>query len=278
MPLAWRTWRYLQIDVETADQPITIQQLARLVHGVSIHRTGAFPVRRSVSARIWEVGWRTARLDAHDTYMDTPYWERLQYVGDTRIQALISYTVAGDDRLARQAIDAYNYSRIPEGLTQSRYPSSLTQIIPTFSLLWVGMVHDFWMYRGMPISCARNCRGRALSSIGTCIGRGQTDCSGKFRGGRLLTGERFRFRNAAAGRRRRFVDHHNAVDRSSCVMLRNGNASGDPHYAARTVRPPSRAAKAVLEPAGTGNMVCWLTLPRRNTSASTQTFWECGWT
>jgi alpha-L-rhamnosidase len=80
--------------------------------------------------------------------MDTPYWERLQYVGDTRIQALISYTVAGDDRLARQAIEAFNDSRIPDGLTQSRYPSSLVQIIPTFSLLWIGMVHDFWMYRG----------------------------------------------------------------------------------------------------------------------------------
>jgi hypothetical protein len=99
---------------------------------------------------IWDVGWRTARLDAHDTYMDTPYWERLQYGGDTRIQALISYAVAGDDRLARQAIQAFNDSRIPDGLTQSRYPSSLVQMIPTFSLLWIGMVHDFWLYRGDP--------------------------------------------------------------------------------------------------------------------------------
>jgi alpha-L-rhamnosidase len=97
---------------------------------------------------IWKIGWRTARLDAHDTYMDTPYWERLQYIGDTRIQALVSYTVAGDDRLARQAIEAFDASRVPDGLTESRYPSSLVQMIPTFSLMWVGMVHDFWTYRG----------------------------------------------------------------------------------------------------------------------------------
>jgi alpha-L-rhamnosidase len=63
---------------------------------------------------------------------------------------LISYTVGGDDRLPRQAIQAFNNSRIPEGLTFSRYPSSVRQIIPTFSLLWVGMVHDFWMYRSDP--------------------------------------------------------------------------------------------------------------------------------
>src|SRR5207245_4056294 len=81
---------------------------------------------------------------------DTPYWERLQYVGDTRIQALISYAVAGEDRLGRPAIEAFNNSRIPDGLTQSRYPSSLVQMIPTFSLLWIGMVHDLWMYRDDP--------------------------------------------------------------------------------------------------------------------------------
>ena len=42
--------------------------------------------------KIWEISWRTARLDAHETYMDTPYYEQLQYVGDTRIQACLLYT------------------------------------------------------------------------------------------------------------------------------------------------------------------------------------------
>lgn len=147
MPLAWRTWRYLQLDIETGDQPLTLD--------VFRSRFTAFPFRQQARfesddpslEKIWEIGWRTARLDAHDTYMDTPYWERLQYVGDTRIQALLSYTIAGDDRLARQAIQAFNNSRFSDGLTQSRYPSSVEQIIPTFSLLWVAMVHDFWMYR-----------------------------------------------------------------------------------------------------------------------------------
>ena len=147
MPLGWKTWRYVQLDIETADEPLNVEKLRAWFTAYPFKERGYFHSDDASLQPIWDVSWRTARLDAHDTYMDTPYYERMQYVGDTRIQALISYVVAGDDRLARQAIQAFNDSRIPEGLTRSRYPSSVRQIIPTFSLLWVGMVHDFWMYR-----------------------------------------------------------------------------------------------------------------------------------
>ncbi|MGC1903125.1 MAG: alpha-L-rhamnosidase C-terminal domain-containing protein [Candidatus Acidiferrum sp.] len=148
IPLAWRTWRYLQVDVTTVDQPLRIENLRSWFTAFPFEERARFQSDDPALAQIWQIGWRTARLDAHDTYMDTPYWERMQYIGDTRIQALISYSVAGDDRLARQAIQAFNDSRISDGITRSRYPSSVTQIIPTFSLLWIGMVHDFWRYRG----------------------------------------------------------------------------------------------------------------------------------
>lgn len=148
MPLVWRTWRYLQIDVEATEEPVHIESLKTWFSAYPFVERASFSSDDESLRSIWDIGWRTARLDAHDTYMDTPYWERLQYIGDTRIQALISYVVAGDDRLARQAIEAFDNSRIPDGLTTSRYPSSLVQMIPTFSLLWVDMVHDFWLYRG----------------------------------------------------------------------------------------------------------------------------------
>jgi alpha-L-rhamnosidase len=147
MSLEWRTWRFLQVDVQTGDRPLQIEKLSAWFTAFPFTVGSHFDSDNASLKSIWDVGWRTALLDAHDTYMDTPYWERLQYVGDTRIQALISYTGAGEDRLARQAIEAFNNSRTPDGLTQSRYPSSLVQMIPTFSLLWIGMVHDFWMYR-----------------------------------------------------------------------------------------------------------------------------------
>jgi alpha-L-rhamnosidase len=158
-PLAWRTWRYLQLDIETAGADLSLEALNVFFTAYPFEEMGYFHSHEPELKEVWEIGWRTARLDAHDTYMDTPYWERLQYIGDTRIQALISYVVAGDDRLARQAIVAFNHSRVPNGLTQSRYPSSLVQMIPTFSLLWIGMVHDFSLYRGDTEFVRRNLPG-----------------------------------------------------------------------------------------------------------------------
>ena len=95
---------------------------------------------------IWNVGWRTARLCAGETYFDCPYYEQLQYEGDTRIQSLISLYNTGDNRLMKKAINDFFNSRVPDGLTQGRYPSSRLQVIPPFSLFWVSMLHDYWMH------------------------------------------------------------------------------------------------------------------------------------
>lgn len=149
-PLWWRTWRYLALDIETADAPLTLESLTAAFTAYPFEEKATFISPDNDLKQIWDVSWRTARLDAHETYMDTPYFEQLQYVGDTRIQALISYAVANDDRLARQAIEAFDASRFPDGITRSRYPSSLAQTIPTFSLLWIGMVRDWWNYRPDP--------------------------------------------------------------------------------------------------------------------------------
>jgi len=112
----------LQIDVETANAPMTVRGLKTWFSAYPFVEKGYFHSNDNSLEPIWKIGWRTARLDAHDTYMDTPYWERLQYIGDTRIQALISYTVAGDDRLGRQAIEAFNDSRVTDGFDDEPVP------------------------------------------------------------------------------------------------------------------------------------------------------------
>jgi hypothetical protein len=146
-PLYWRAWRYLQLEVETGDEPLTLDSLRVHYTGYPFQERARVEANDPEIARMWEIGTRTARMNAHETYMDCAYWEQLQYLGDSRIDALLSYVEFGDDRLARQALDAFDYSRTSEGLTLGRYPAAVTQVISTFSLYWVGMLHDYWLYR-----------------------------------------------------------------------------------------------------------------------------------
>jgi hypothetical protein len=145
-PLWWRTWRYLELDVATKDQPLTIDRLDVTHVHYPFERKATFDAGAEDLTKILEVGWRTATLCAHETYMDCPYYEQLQYVGDTRTQCLVSIFNAGDTRLMRNAIDLINDSRLSDGATMSRYPSRLEQYIPGFSLWWIGMLHDYSWY------------------------------------------------------------------------------------------------------------------------------------
>ncbi|HET9386872.1 MAG TPA: family 78 glycoside hydrolase catalytic domain [Gemmatimonadales bacterium] len=145
--LYWRSFRYIQLDVTTADEPLRVHDVHGIFTAYPFAERARFDSDLPWLADMWRMNWNGARIGAFETYMDTPYWEQLQYVGDTRIQGLISLYVAGDDRLLRQAIEHFDLSRIPEGLTTSRYPSALPQIIPPFSLVYVAMVHDFFMHR-----------------------------------------------------------------------------------------------------------------------------------
>lgn len=146
-PLWIRVFRYVQLMVETRDEPLTIQGFRHLYTAYPFEEKGTFQSNDSSLDQIWEASWRTARLCALETYMDCPYYEQLQYIGDTRIQAMISYYVAGNDLLAKNALMQFRHSMQPMGLTQSRYPARGRQIIPPFSLYYISMLHDYYMYR-----------------------------------------------------------------------------------------------------------------------------------
>lgn len=145
--LWWRTWRYLELRIHTGAEPLQLAAVQGWYTAYPFTLRARFETESAELATMWQVGWRTAQLCAHETYMDCPYYERLQYVGDTRIQALVSYLGTGDDRLARNAIDQIRQSLGADGLTRSRYPARSDQYIAPFSLWWIGMVHDFWRYR-----------------------------------------------------------------------------------------------------------------------------------
>jgi alpha-L-rhamnosidase len=145
--LAWRTFRYIEMKIQTKNDPLVIDDIYGTFTGFPFERKATFSSTQPDLQKILDIGWRTARLCAVETYMDCPYYEQLQYIGDARIQAMVSFYNAGDDRLVRNALNQMDQSRLAEGVTLSRHPSFSPQIIPTFSLWYIGMLHDYWMYR-----------------------------------------------------------------------------------------------------------------------------------
>ena len=147
--LHWRTFRYTELTAATADEPLIIHALGASATGYPWERKAQFDApEMPVLAEIREVGWRTLRLCSHETFMDCPYYEQLQYAGDTRIQALATLYETGDPRLFRNSLLQFDDSRAAFGLTMSRYPSRIPQVISPFSLWWVCMVEDY--YRHVP--------------------------------------------------------------------------------------------------------------------------------
>ena len=145
-PLAQRTYRFIQFDIETQDDPLQILDYHGIYTAYPFKENAVFETDDPTLKEIWDASWLTLRNSAVESFID-PYYEQMQYIGDTRIEALISLYVSGDDRLMRKAIEMFDQSRLPFGLTQSRYPAYIVQIIPPFSLLWIGMVHDYYLYR-----------------------------------------------------------------------------------------------------------------------------------
>jgi hypothetical protein len=137
----------VQVRVKTAGEPLAVEKLVWRETRYPLEMESAFTASDKRLAHIIPIAMRGLQMCSHETYMDCPYYEQLMYLGDTRIEALTTYIVSRDSRLPRKALQLFDASRLPGGLTQSRYPSRVQQVIPPFSLWWVAMIHDFALWR-----------------------------------------------------------------------------------------------------------------------------------
>jgi alpha-L-rhamnosidase len=142
-PLHWRAFRYVGLCITTGATPLRMRSLTYRFSAYPYAVAAEFACSDPKLEEIWRVSVRTMRLCSHETFEDCPYYEQMQYAGDTMITSKIAMLVAGDYRLSRQALLHFDWSRLSDGLTQSRYPSRLVQIIPSWSLHWITNVRDY---------------------------------------------------------------------------------------------------------------------------------------
>ena len=144
-PMWFRTYRYLELEITTKGSELTIHDLYGKYNHQQ-HPAVVFETSSDTLNLILKTAWHTQDICTKDYLLTDAYYEQLQYVGDNRIQGLVLNSMGYDSQLVKNTIWQYYMSRIPEGLTQSRFPCAVPQVIPTYSLLWISLLHDYWRY------------------------------------------------------------------------------------------------------------------------------------
>lgn len=80
---------------ETAEAPLRIDPAASRENRIPVEFLSRFEGGGEEFRQCARLARRTLEMCSHDTFMDCPYYEQLMYVGDTRIQALITRPPAG---------------------------------------------------------------------------------------------------------------------------------------------------------------------------------------
>lgn len=149
-PFWFRTFRFIKVTVKTGSEPLLLDGFEYLETGYPVEVSTQVQTSDESLASIWDISQRTLRRCMHETYVDCPYYEQLQYIMDTRSEILYTYAVSADDRLARKAIGEFARAQRPDGLLNCSYPNKNINVIPGFAAYYILMVHDHMMYFGDP--------------------------------------------------------------------------------------------------------------------------------
>jgi len=148
--LWWRAGRWCLLTIKTGAEPLTLHRLTLDENRYPYENESRFDGGDAGLPGVLALAVRGLQMCSHETCMDCPYYEQLMYDGDTRLELLTAYAMTRDDRLARRALELFDYSRRNWGFVNERYPAYLPQNSPTFSLIWALMLNDYAFWRNDP--------------------------------------------------------------------------------------------------------------------------------
>jgi len=102
-PLWWRCFRYVELEITTRDETLNLHQFENEFTAYPLNQRAEFNSNNQVLSDIFETAWRTQRLCANDLFYDCPYYEQLQYTGDTYLLHLRRFKIVAKsyNRLSR---------------------------------------------------------------------------------------------------------------------------------------------------------------------------------
>lgn len=147
-PMWFRTFRFIQVEVTTKDEPLVIEDYYNVYSASPIPVIANFKTGEDVYDEVWKICEHGIEICAQDNLLSDAYYEQMQYVGDLRPHLKAWTALTGDLTYFRSAMEQFNNSRLPDGNITSCYPLKATFVHPTYSLMWIDMLHDLMMLDG----------------------------------------------------------------------------------------------------------------------------------
>jgi len=139
-----RTFRFIEFEIETKDEPLTLNSFVNYKTRTAVPSVAQFSSDNEIYNRIFDICKRTVDICTQDYFLSDAYYETLQYVGDTKIHSLVWQAMSGNLAHTENAIRQFHHSRDAEGNILGAFPLRSTFIYPTYSLVWVDMIADYY--------------------------------------------------------------------------------------------------------------------------------------
>jgi len=147
-PFWFRTFRYVKLTIKTGSEHLTFLKFNYKETGYPLDVKTYVKTSDESLNSIWDISLRSLKRCMHETYEDCPFYEQLSYAMDTRSQILFTYSISADDKMARRTIDDFHRSLRYDGLTLACYPSMVPNVIISFPLYYILIIHDHMKYFG----------------------------------------------------------------------------------------------------------------------------------
>ena len=140
-----RAFRYLKFTIEPS-RAIKIDRLQAQVVEYPVEEAGTFECSDDLLNKIWDTSRHTLRLCMQDFYEDGVKRDRLLWVGDFRIEALVNYYVFGDTALAKRSLMQMANLQLPDGMIPAAGPYATGHYLPDYCAYYVISLADYYRY------------------------------------------------------------------------------------------------------------------------------------
>jgi hypothetical protein len=132
-------FRYLQINITNNNLPVLIKKVGVVEHVYPFEKIGEFECSDPMFNSIWQLGWRSLRVCAEDSYTDTPFRERGLYAGDMLPEYAITLAGSGDSRLLKRSLKVF-YDKYHEVMFGEEIPAASD--FPLINIITTGWYYD----------------------------------------------------------------------------------------------------------------------------------------